>query len=71
MRPILSEIDFTAIIKSPKIIKEFYPNIGDENRKILLKLIHLWLALTVEKDSIKRLLYILKANEVDKVALFR
>lgn len=72
IRPTFNSFDFTAMIKDPSFLSEFYPSIDQTTRDAFLKLVRLWLALKVQRDSFKRLTHIVKKGEtVDKVALFR
>ena len=71
IRPTFSAFDFTAMLKDPRYLPEFYPNIDEKIRKQFLDLVRLWFALTVQQDSLGRLLHIVKGEKVDKVALFR
>ena len=72
IRPIFSEFDFTAMLKDHRYLNDFYPSIDPSTRERFLTLVRLWLALTVQQDSLERLLFILeKGEQLDKVALFR
>ena len=74
IHPILSPFDFTSLMKDPQQLEEFYPKTEKTCQSRLLKLIRLWVALTVQQDSVERILYILEnkdQNKIDKVALFR
>ena len=72
IRPTFNTFDFTAILKDPQSLYEFYPSIDKKTQEQFLNLVRLWLALTVQQDSLERLLHIVKRGEkVDKVALFR
>ena len=71
IRPTFSAFDFTAMLKDPRYLLEFYPKIDEKTQNQFLELVRLWFGLTVQQDSLGRLLHIVKAEKVDKVALFR
>ena len=71
IRPTFGSFDFTAMLKDPQHLYEFYPSIDHRTREQFLELVRLWLALTVQQDSLERLLHIVRGEKVDKVALFR
>ena len=59
-------------MKDPQQIDGFYPEIDEGCKRNLIKLIKLWIALTVQQDSVERILHILEnKNKIDKIALFR
>ena len=71
IRPVFEKFDFTQLLTDPQYIYQFYPDISGKAKEGFFHLIKIWLRLTVQLNSFRRLSLILGSPEIDVIALER
>ena len=71
LKPILSTFDFTSLIKDENQMHKLCEYFSEKDKKLFFEVLKTSFSLMVQKDSLKRMREILKAETLDKTNLFR